>query len=324
MKPIARTSWPLAALAISASLILPMTSGASETLVVMDADPPLTGTPALSKQFNSWHFGTTLQGSHSRYNDSQTRDTANSAGIILSADYLEHFGITLGYNRTEVEYLDGSDTLEQDAFYTSLRRHITPDRLQGRLTLRLDGHLIDNNDPTQTTDEVKAIAPQIAYTNFERTFYWDLGYAHSNYWEDLNVSQWTPTLGFGFNNGRDWMQFRGYFIDSSNIDRSQGESNLQALETKWTHWTDRRHPAMPSKATLSALIGERQFTVDPDAAEVSNLSDVEEGGLSLAADWALNDHTNVMLLAGRSWYENRELLDQYTKDTLYMNVAIHW
>ena len=76
--------------------------------------------------------------------------------------------------------------------------------------------------------DLKIVAPQISYTGLDEKFYLDLGYARSSYGEadalvgDLELDQFTPTLGFGFNESSDWLQFRGYLINVSNPSRAQG------------------------------------------------------------------------------------------------------
>jgi hypothetical protein len=243
--------------------------------------------------------------------------------VVLSGDYLEKGGYTLGVTRSNIEGKAGTADLGQTALFASGRMNFTPDKLPGRLTARLDLHAIDNDDASGDTDGVRVVAPQASYLSFDKRSYVDLGYARSTYRNDLSVNQWTPTLGIGFNGGADWLQFRGWFIDPSDVARAQGKDSTIALETKWTHWLA---PNMFGIDNLKAslLLGERIYAVDGDAGSVANLADIQRGGASLGAEWKLGRSGKLLMQLGQDRYRNETLADDYNSNYGYLWLSTQW
>jgi hypothetical protein len=270
-------------------------------------------------------WSTTLggQAAYGSYAGADQRDAWASAGLVLSADYLEKGGYTLGVTRTDVKGRAGTADIGQNALFASGRLNFTPDSLSGRLTARLDLHAIGNDDATGDTDGVRVVAPQASYLSFDKRSYFDLGYARSTYRNSLSVNQWTPTIGFGFNQGADWLQLRGWFIDPSNAARAQGKDSTAALETKWTHWLAPNRLGIDNlKASL--LLGERIYAVDGDAGSVSNLADIQRGGASLGAEWKLGRAGKLLLQFGQDRYRNATLADDYKSNYGYLWLSTQW
>ena len=288
-----------------------------------------TTTGVRAQSDDQWFIRGDFQGLLGQYSASEQRDTLQNLGFFLRADYLETAGVTVGYNRTMLGFDDSSQDIEQDNVFLSGRIHLTPDWAPGKITLRLDGHAISNDDATNETDDVKVIAPQISYLNFAKTFYADIGYASSSYGdstltsEALDVDQFTPTLGFGFNEQRDWLQLRAYLINPSSSLRAQGTSDTTALEIKWTHWPVRGLFQL-NNIRASALIGERIFAVDPDAAAVFNLADLQTGAVSVGGEWVPSENNRILLLLGVEQYENKAIADDYTSGFAYINFTHEW
>jgi len=270
-----------------------------------------------------WQIKADTQASYGNYSSSVKRKSLSSAGVILSADYLEKGGFSLGGNYTKLKFNAGS-TLNQQAVYGNIRYNVYLDALPGALTLRLDGHAINNNDTTGNTDNVKVIAPQISFLNYAKTFYVDLGYARSSYKNNLSVDQWTPTLGLGFNEGSDWLQVRGYFIKPSNKLRAQNVSRTSAADIKWTHWLAPDAWSGLEKVQLAGLFGDRIYAVDGDAAAVYNLADVQKGSLSLALQWRLSQSLHLMLAAGNERYLDNTINDSYNNRFAYIDLTTQW
>jgi len=258
------------------------------------------------------------------YGSSTQRDQVTGYGAVLSSDYLERGGFTLGLNRTDIKMNAGYEDIGQNALFASGKLNFTPDGVAGRLTGRMDVHVINNDDATNDTDGVKAYAPQVAYLSFDKRRYFDLGYARSIYRNDLDVNQFTPTVGFALNEGADWLQVRGWLIDPSNVARAQGESSTTALEAKLTHWFGANKPLGLDNVRLSALVGKRIYAVDPDAGAVANLSDVQRGGVSLGGEWKLGKSMSVLAILSRDNYNNATLADDYSLTSGYIWVAGKW
>ena len=271
---------------------------------------------------DEWKIKTDLQGSYGNYGNSVLRKYTWSTGLFITADYLDSIGFTMGYSRTDVNYKLGIERLSQDSYFGSVRKHLTLGNLT-RVTFRVDGHLINNNDPTNGTDEGAIVAPQISYLNADKNLYFDLGYAYSLYAGDLNLNQWTPTIGIGFNQNSDWLQLRGYFIYSSNAQRTQGKEDTYAVEAKYTHHFA-ANPIKISRLQVMGLAGERMYAVDGDAGSVYNLADTQKGSFSLSGAWDLNNAWSLLLIGGLEFYENGDIGDDYSNRYVYFNINKNW
>lgn len=278
--------------------------------------------PAIAAE--EWDIKLDVQASKGDYSGSTQRNDVNSLGAFVSAEYLDKAGFTFGYNRTKIDFKSNIKDIDQDVFYASARTYITPDKIPGKFTVRLDLYKVDNNDPTQNTDEGRIFSPQVSYISFDKNWYLDLGYTHSNYSGSLSLDQWTPTVAFAFNNKNDWLQVRGYFIDSSNSARTQGEGSTDAVEVKLTHYFAPGAALGVDRFYVTALVGERMFAVDPDAASVYNLADIQKGSLSVGAAWDLNDSWDLLFIAGAERYDNQSINDEYDSRYAYFNISKKW
>ncbi|RLL51331.1 hypothetical protein D8Y20_09600 [Mariprofundus sp. EBB-1] len=273
---------------------------------------------------SDWSAKADLQALYGSYSGALSRKSIASGGLILSADYLELGGFALGSSYTKLAFRNGTTDINQQSYYASLHYNLYLDVLPGPITLRLDGHAINNNDTSGNTDNVRVVAPQLSFLNYNKTFYADFGYAYSIYQNNLKIHQFTPTLGFGFNDSADWVRLRGYVIAPSNALRAQNKSSTSALEAQWTHWfaPDAWHKLNNIK--ISGLVGERIYAVDNDAATVYNLTDVQRGSVSLALQWKLTQAVSLMLMAGNENYLNNTTADSYNNRYGYLNLSSQW
>jgi len=272
-----------------------------------------------------WTSTLGAQAIYGSYSGADQRDALSGYGLLLSSDYLERGGYTLGLNRTDVKAKGGVADTKQNALFASGRTHFTLGKLPGRLTARLDLHFVDNDDATRNTDEVTAIAPQVSYLSFDKRRYFELGYAHSSYKNNLSVNQWTPTVGIGLNDGADWLQLRGWLIDPSNPARAQGKDSTTALEMKWTHWLA-ANAARIDNVKVGLVAGERVYAVDGDAGSVANLADINRGGLSLGAEWKLGKTSTLLAMIGQEQFRNASLtpVDDYALNYAYLWLSSQW
>jgi hypothetical protein len=270
----------------------------------------------------NWNYRLDLQGDGGIYGNSRFRDNIASAGVFIRADHTRG-GVTLGYNRTLINFKLGIGDIDQEDWFVSGRLHYKSALLKGVLSTRLDFYRVDNNDPGNFSDDVNVIAPQVSWLNQNQTLYLDLGYARSIYQHDLKVNQYTPTVGFAFNNKYEWIQLRGYFIQFSNSLRSQGKSETIAIEAKWTHYFGQDRPlGLLESIKIGVLAGERVFAVDGDAADVFNLSNTQKGSVSLTTQWAITDNQKLLLGVSLSRYKNGFIGDTYTLPLVYADYSI--
>ncbi len=277
-----------------------------------------------------WFTQADVQALYSAYSGSELRDTLQNFGFFVRSDYLERGGFTVGFNRTALNFRQDSADIEQDNWFVSARAHMTPDWARGQLTLRLDGHVISNDDGVNAPGDVEVIAPQLSYLNYDRSFYMDLGYARSSYGTSdlvsgsLDVDQWTPSLGFGVAEQSGWLQLRAFLIRPSNPARAQDKDETAALQLNYTHWTMERRFLKIDNFRFSVLIGERILAVDPDAAAVYNLTDLQTGGATFGSEWAPGERTRILFLLGLERYEDRTIRDEYDSRFAYLNFTYQW
>ncbi len=270
-----------------------------------------------------WSVKADVQALYGNYSSSLQRSSLSSGGLILSADYLEKGGFSVAANYTRLAFKAGNN-INQQGYYANARYNLHFDALPGPVTFMLNGHLINNNDITGNTDNVNVVAPQVSFINYAKTFYIDFGYAHSTYKNNLNVNQFTPTIGVGFNDGADWLQVRGFFIKPSNRLRAQNKSSTTAVDVKWSHWFAPGSWHHLEKMQLGGLFGERIYAVDNDAAAVYNLADIQRGSLSLALQWRLAESLSLMLMGGNERYLNNTIGNSYNNRFAYIDISKSW
>lgn len=281
------------------------------------------GTTVASAEDGSWEVRTDLQANYGTYNKSKLRDSISSTGVILSADYLDTGGFSLAANTTRIQY-KFIPAISQQSYFLSGHYNAYFDALPGILTLRMDGHFINNNDQTGNTDGVRVIAPQVSFSDFDKSYYIDVGYARSMYKNQLNIDQITPTVGFGFNEQADWLQLRGYFIRASNSARAQGKSSTTAADMKWMHWFEPSNWLNLDQLRINVLAGERIYAVDGDAAAVYNLADVQQGSASLALQWKMSETMRWMMVGGQENYIDNTIKNTYSSRFIYTDISVFW
>jgi hypothetical protein len=278
---------------------------------------------------NDWTYSVTPQAFYGDYGKSQQRNSSYGTGFFASVDYLDKAGLTVGYNYSYVDFKDGLKDISQHGMFASQKFHFSPDSLPGRLTLRLDGHYLTNDDATNSSDNVIVFAPQLAFLNHAKDLYLDVGYARSFYGNDLitgqklAVNQWTATVGLGFNDGYDWLQLRSYVVDPTNKTRAQGKGETFAGNVKATHYFMPNDYFMHS-IYVDGLFGERIFAVDHDAAAVYNLADVQKGSVSLGAKWMFSLDLTALVVVGYDRYKNQTINDNYDNRYVYLNLTKSW
>ena len=278
-----------------------------------------------------WDTTLGIQGSAGDYSSSTQRDKKSNYGIFFTADYLDSYGMTFVYDRGSYDYTKnsiyntqyGKRSIDQDTFFLSGRKTFRPDALNGLLTLSLDAFHIDNNDRSKLSDNVKVYGTHLSYLTFDKKYYLDLGYANSDYYNGLTIDQWTPTAAIGFNQQRDWLQVRGYFISSSERARTQDFKSTQAADVSLTHFFDGQTFKL-NKIKLSGLIGERFYAVDRDSANVYNLDDIQKGSVSLLAEFQLTEKVKFTVSAGKERFRNNIVKDSYSSSYLYGGLSTSW
>ena len=294
------------------------------------------------------------------YADSIARDSAYNAGLYLVSEYLDSSKFRAGYNYTVVNLKDDADITEH-MFYLSGEHSMFPDMLPGKLIFRLDGYRgqstleynVDNppvivtvinmgggkkpggstttiisggSTTIKQSADITAFQPQLAFSNYAKTFYADIGYAYSKYegTSKVEVDQFTPTIGFGWNDGYDWLQLRLYLIKIHGAALVFSDNQLESLETKYTYWFKDDSSTNMDFVRLSLLAGERALAVDSDAGVIYSTADKQNGSLQASIQWKLSDTSSMLTLVNYSRFVSDALLDNYDSVLLYVNLQHKW
>ncbi|CAM2930436.1 hypothetical protein [Legionella worsleiensis] len=251
-----------------------------------------------------WTTNITPQAVAVTYPGSPIRNNLNTEGALVDFQYLERLGISIGETHLNLNYKFDIPALNQDIGYFSIRTPLTPDYLDGILTLRLDTYKIWGNDPTRETDNTSIIAPIVSFLNYKQTYYLDFGYAYSKYGtsairnDNLSITQVTPTVGFSFFEQMNWIYLRLYSINSSNPIRSQNLNNTLGTEITLTHYIMPSHFFVPQVLQAGLFLGKRIYAVDNIALIPYNLGDVQKNSAYVQAKWKLTQHLFFILNGG--------------------------
>lgn len=272
---------------------------------------------------DDWYFNTAATFTQGVYTNSQLRETLTDIGAVVSAEYLDRGGLTLGLNQIFIG-MTGVETTSQQTQMLSGRLPFWLDSLPGKWSARLDLHHLDNNDPTGATAGVYAMAPQLSWLAEDASVYADLGYAQSRYTNGLSPIQLTPTVGFAFNDMSEWLQIRGYQVLGLDATLASNRTATTAVDVKWTHYLRPASPFVPRSMALNVSVGERIFAVDMDAQSVANLTDVNTGAVSLWSNWKLTDSSDLLVVLGQSRFENVTSNYNYQLNVAYASISTKW
>lgn len=270
---------------------------------------------------------------YGHYHQSEYRDQIQGKSVYVEGRDTSHWGFSAGYEQSRIKYKYSIADYTQTAGYLSGHVSYLPNGARGFYSFRLGLHSIRDNDYIRSGDDVRVIASQFSYERINHSIYLDLGYTLSRYESSsftpgsLKVQQWTPTLGFALTHGAtNWVKFRGYFILSSDPIRSQLIKNTGALEVKYFYYPSSPYKLIPQNITLSALSGYRIYAVDRDTSSVSNVADLEKGGIAITATWRLTNSVHLVYSQGRSKF--RELAssgyNDYTENVAWLGLSALW
>lgn len=275
----------------------------------------LLSSPAYADDWSGYADASLLAGA---YSGDTTRTAINAYGASLRLDYLEQAGVKLA--GSQLVLTDNGIAITQQSAFASAHWNYFCDTLGGVFKFRLDVHQSDLSDDVAYKDSVRAYAPQISFLNYQKSFYADLGYSTSTYNLGLEAKQYTPTLGFAFNQGADWLQMRGYLIDTKDT-VSGSVASTRATEFKLTHWT--APGAVFSQYFVHALVGERILAVDSDAASIYSLVDKQQGGGAIGAAWQ-SHYVDGTLMLSVDQYLNQTTSATYINSLAYISISKSW
>ena len=267
------------------------------------------------------------------YNGAPYRNYVDIFNINVIGTIANKWGFALGYENTVIHYKFGIPDFQQDAIFLSGHVSNTPQQPLGTFTTQLDYHCVRDRNHPSAADNACVIAPQISYTRYDNSFYVDLGYAISDFQTNplvpgsLLIEQWTPTLGIALNqNATHWLRLRGYFIHSSNLERSHQVNQTNALETKYLYYPLSSYKILPAYIDVSVVSGKRMYAVDRDTVSINNLADLETGALSLTALWRVSKYLGLMISASHSRFKIPSPFGDthYSLNSTWLGLVTHW
>ena len=267
-----------------------------------------------------------------RYDESQYRDQFQGSSIYIEGRPASYFGFASAYEHTRIKYKGGIPDYRQNAIYLSGHASYSPAHASGSYTFRLDLHSAKDVDKPDAEDNVHVIAPQISYAHRGHSLYVDLGYADSRYANSsvaagtLQITQWTPTLGFALNaDAAHWLKLRGYFIHSSNPLRSQHHTNTSAVAISYLYYPLSSFKLMPRYIETTILAGERIYAVDRDTVSVTNLDELEKGEIALGAQWRISKYASLRITGTYRKFSEQSYsgYNDYFQKSLSLGLVMH-
>ena len=198
------------------------------------------------------------------------------------------------------------------------------------------------------SDNFYVISTLVSYLNNSKTFYLDLGLALSSYQsdstdlnidiahpnrnnlstssaaDDIRVTQWTPTMGWGFHNAMDWVQVRPYFLRYSSSNRVAYRKSSAAVQLQWLHWFSYDALLGLNRVNLSLVGGQRIYAVDNDSYSLYNTPDLQRTSLSLGAKWKLDEDSSIDLHAGMETYLDLVDNEDYKSQFVFVQLSQNW
>jgi len=299
-----------------------------------------------------WQFNQTLETNLQTYDGTPDRNNANSAGYYISADYLDSGSLAFSYNNTSVNLGNNADVTE-NLYFLSGQYHQYPDSLPGKLSLRFDtyfgkdtlkyslsspppttpgpgqgpgyGKIKSNRaafDAVRESININTYYFQSSFINYKKTFYTDIGYAYSEYSATSNtvVNQVTPSVGFGWNDSYDWIQWRAYFIELQKDTSAFKDDKFESIETKYTHWFPDEASSKLEFIRFSLLSGKRVLAVDPDTTTIYSITDLQKTSFSSSIQWKLTKDKKMLAAIQYDQYRNSTSADNYDSYLFYLNL----
>jgi len=262
-----------------------------------------------------------------QYASSQSMDRQHGTGIRMTGEHKQAWGLSTSLQTTQIKMMPlmPSPTQDQQNWMLSGYMYTVIDQVPGHWRLQLDSYQIHNNDTVGNSDGVRVSAPLITWIAPTQTFKMDAGYATSHYKGASPHHQFTYSLGFGFNQHRNWMELRGYRISQLNPNYALGHQNTHATDVKITHLFGSQAPWAPNAITLHLERGKKIYFLDVPTQTVYNLPMMHEGGEKIAGTWKLSNGSSLSLIASQTRYRAEQpAAHHFTLKTLATQFEWAW
>jgi hypothetical protein len=283
--------------------------------------------PTLVCAQDTWQLTPSINAMTGHYADSRTMNNQQGLGVRISGEKERLWGFTAGLQTTHIDMAPSTQTSvqHQDNWLASAYAHQPSTTWLGRWTLQVDTHKVKNDASHANSSSVRAIAPQITWLSHTQPFRADLSFASSNYANTAPIYQLSSAVAYGFNNGTDWLQIRGYAINNLTPSEALGLSNTRAVETKVTHFLGRTSGWIPTSITVGLDRGKKIYWLEMESQTIYNQPMINEGGENIAASWQLKPKTNINLKLNQTRYYAEDLVaHRFKLSTLSTQLAFAW
>jgi hypothetical protein len=283
--------------------------------------------PALVYAKDTWQLTPSFNAMTGHYADSRTMNNQQGLGVRISGEKERQWGFTAGLQTTHIDMASITQTSvqHQDNWLASVYTHLPSTTWHGRWTLQIDTHKVKNDALHTNSNSVRALAPQITWLSNTEPLKMDLSLASSNYANTAPIYQLSSAVAYGFNNGTDWLQIRGYAINNLTPSEALGLSSTRAFDTKFTHFLNCTSTWVPTSITVGLDRGKRIYWVDMASQTIYNQPMINEGSQNIAASWKLNPKTNINLQFNQTrYYAESVEAHRFKLSTLSTQLAFAW
>jgi hypothetical protein len=275
---------------------------------------------------NDVKFKAGYQYTNGSYSSTAAKKSIVSNGFILNATFLDDITVTHTNTKTNIEFVDPANNIDQVSMFTTLGYNFYTDA-NGVVNVRADYQSIDNNDPTGATDNVSVNSYQASVTPYDEKYYVELGMSTSEYpftgnttySDGLTVDQFNATYGTGLT-ASDWLTLKLFQISSSDKTRTHGQKSYSSVEAKYKYFLGDNF-TLVNNVEFSTLLGKRIFAVDGAAGSAYNVGDLQTGSVGVTTEWKVGEDSNLLFSLSRENYRTAAGVD-YSGDYRYINFNI--
>lgn len=263
-----------------------------------------------------------LQGS---YHGSQYRDAHHSESLRIQLDYLNRFTVDVFGQQNHIDYLAPiEDPLKQQDYAIRASLALHSDWIQGKLTPQIWVHRINNDDPTQLTDNVSVRELQLSFQPWQQAWHARIAFAESDYEYLGIVQQWRAA--FSYQAGQHWFEL-GYAQMQPDFedDYAEFKSRYHALQVAWQYFPKQQRWFLPHSWFGKLMMGPQLMPVDANIFSVTNLLAEETRRVSLGLSWLLPVwQTELTLMGSEALFYNPTLNERYYDRLFYLSLTNQW
>lgn len=265
-------------------------------------------TPTAAVAEDAWQVQSSLIGFSGHYTDSFVLKKQQGKSLRIKAEKDQNWGLAVGYQSSNIDLqpVIPSPQQNQDDWLISTFAHMPTTWMPGKLTLQMDFYRIMNNAEQSKTNNVRAFVPQIIWESHELPLKMDFSYSNSDYKNGARVHQVSTGLAYGFNNYKNWIQVRTYYLDNLKTLGTYEKNNEISTDVKLTQIFNGTSPLIPASVTVGMEFGKKIYYVDVTSQTLQNAPLMNKEGKNIAVNWRVSDRTNFDLFYNQNAYHAYE------------------